>query len=236
MFKVIHYYLQIYLKILEICLNIYELDPVYFVSAPGLAWQACLKKTRVKLELLTDIDMLLMVEEGIRAEICHVIHHYTKANNKYMNNYDKSIESSYIELLDANNLYRWAMSQKLPLNGFKWVEKLSKFNKRFMKSYNQNSDKFNERFIKSCNENSDEGYFLKVDVEYLIKLFNLHRDFPFLPERKKIGKVEKLACDIDEKEKYVVHIGDLKQALNHGIILKTVHRVIQFNQKAWLKP
>ena len=80
--------------------------------------------------------MLLMVEEGIRGEICHVIHHYTIANNKYMNNYDKSIESSYIELLDANNLYGWAMSQKLPLNGFKWVEKLSKFNKRFMKSYN----------------------------------------------------------------------------------------------------
>ena len=180
--------------------------------------------------------MLLMVEEGTRGEICHVIHHYTIANNKYMNNYDKSIESSYIELLDANNLYGWAMSQKLPLNGFKWVEKLSKFNKRFMKSYNQNSDKFNERFIKSCNENSDEGYFLKVDVEYLIKLFNLHKNFPFLPERKKVGKVEKLVCDIDEKEKYVIHIGDLKQALNHGIILKTVHRVIQFNQKAWLKP
>ena len=218
------------------CDEIYVLDPANILSAPGLAWQACFKKTGVKLELLTDIDMLLMVEEGIRGEICHVIHHYTKANNKYMNNYDKSIESSYIELLDANNLYRWAMSQKLPLNGFKWVEKLSKFNKRFMKSYNQNSDKFNERFIKSCNENSDEGYFLKVDVEYLIKLFNLHRDFPFLPERKKVGKVEKLACDIDEKEKYVVHIGDLKQALNHRIILKTVHRVIQFNQKAWLKP
>ena len=80
--------------------------------------------------------MLLMVEEGIRGEICHVIYHYTIANNKYMNNYDKSIESSYIELLVANNLYGWAMSQKLPLNGFKWVEKLSKFNKRFMKSYN----------------------------------------------------------------------------------------------------
>ena len=87
------------------CIEIYELDPAHFLSAPGLAWQACLKKTKVKLELLTDIDMLLMVEEGIRGEICHVIHHYTKANNKYMNNYDKSIESSYLMYLDANNLY-----------------------------------------------------------------------------------------------------------------------------------
>ena len=96
------------------CLDIYGLDPVYFVSAPGLAWQACLKKTGVKLELLTDIDMLLMVEKGTRGGICQAIHRYAKANNKYMKNYNKNIESSYIEYLDANNLYGWAMSQKLP--------------------------------------------------------------------------------------------------------------------------
>ena len=81
MFKVIHYYLQIYLKILEICLNIYELDPVYFVSAPGLAWQACLKKTKVELELLTDYDMILMIEKGIKGRICQASHRYVKANN-----------------------------------------------------------------------------------------------------------------------------------------------------------
>ena len=93
------------MKILEICLNIYKLDPVYFVSAPGLAWQACLKKTGVKLELLTDYDMILMIEKGIRGGICQATHRYAKANNKYMKNYDKNIESSYIEYLDANNLY-----------------------------------------------------------------------------------------------------------------------------------
>ena len=87
------------------CLDIHELDPAYFVSAPGLAWQACLKKTGVKLELLTDIDMLLMVEKGTRGGICQAIHRYAKANNKYMKNYNKNIESSYIEYLDANNLY-----------------------------------------------------------------------------------------------------------------------------------
>ena len=117
----------------NMCLEIYELDPVYFVSAPGLAWQACLKKTGVKLELLTDIDMLLMVEKGTRGGICQATHRYAKANNKYMKNYDKNIESSYIEHLDANNLYGWAMSQKLPVNGFKWVQDLSQFNESFIK-------------------------------------------------------------------------------------------------------
>ena len=92
------------------CLKIYELDPVYFVSAPGLAWQACLKMTIVKLELLTDYDMILMTENSIRGGICQATYRYAKANDKYMKNYDKNIESSFIECLDANNLYRWAMS------------------------------------------------------------------------------------------------------------------------------
>ena len=87
------------------CLEIYELDPIYFVSAPGLAWQACLKKTEVKLELITDYDMLLMIEKGIRGGICQATHRYAKANNKYMKNCNKNIESSYIDYSDANNLY-----------------------------------------------------------------------------------------------------------------------------------
>ena len=118
------------------CLNIYEIDPVQFFSAPGLAWQACLKKTGVKLELLTDYDMILMTERGIRGGICQATHRHAKANNKYMKSYNKNIESSYMEYLDANNLYGWAMSQKLPVNDFKWVkkEKLSKFNEDFIKS------------------------------------------------------------------------------------------------------
>ena len=118
------------------CIEIYQLDPTQFLSAPGLAWPACLKKTKVKLELLTDIDMLLMVEKGIRGGICQTIHKYTKANNEYLKDYDKDIVSSYLTHLDANNLYGWAMSQKLPVNSFKWVEKLSRFNEIFMKKYN----------------------------------------------------------------------------------------------------
>ena len=114
------------------CIEIYELDPAHFLSAPGLAWQACLKKTKVKLELLTDIDMLLMVENRIRGGICQAIHRNIW-RNKYMKNYNKDIISSYLMYLDANNLYGWAMSQKLPVNSFKWVKNLSRFNKEFIK-------------------------------------------------------------------------------------------------------
>ena len=103
------------------CLKVYELDPAHFLSLSGLAWQACLKKTNIKLELLTDYDRLLMVEEGIRGGICHSIHRHVKANNKYMEIYNKN-EESYIQYLDANNLYGWAMSQKFPVNNFKWVK------------------------------------------------------------------------------------------------------------------
>ena len=94
-----------------------------FVSAPGLAWQACLKKTGVKWELLTGYDMILMIGKGMRGGICQATHRYAKANNKYMKKYDKNIESSYIQCLDANNLYGWAMSQKLPVKDFKWIKK-----------------------------------------------------------------------------------------------------------------
>ena len=105
--------------------------------------------------------------------------------------------------LDVNNLYGWAISQKPPVNGFKLVEDLSEFNQSFIKGYDENSDK---------------GYFLDVDAEYLKKLLSLHRNLPFLPERNKIKKCNKLACNIQDKENYVVHIRTLKQALNHGLI------------------
>ena len=106
------------------CIEIYELDPAHFLSALGLTWQACLKKTIIKLELLIDPDMLLIVEKGI----CEAIHRYAKANNKYMGkNYGESIISSFLMYLDPNNLYGWAMCEKLPIDGFKWVKDLSRF-------------------------------------------------------------------------------------------------------------
>ena len=177
------------------------------MPAPELAWQECLNMTKVELELLTDIDMLLVVEKGTKGGICQSIHRYSKANNKYMKNYDKDIISSYLMYLDANNLYGWVMSQKLPINGFKWVEK-------------SRLSRFNEIFINNYDENSDNGYFLEVDVDYPKKLFDLHKDLPCLPEIKKVNKVKKLICNIEDKEKYVMHIKVLNQALNHGLVLK----------------
>ena len=184
------------------------------MSAPRLA--------EVNLELLANIDMLLVVEKGIRGGICQAIHMHAKAN-KYMKNYDKNIESSYLMYLYANNLHGWAMSQKRPIYSFKWVEK-SKLSR------------FNERFIKNYYENSDIRYFFEVDVDYPKRLFNLLTDLPFLSERKKVNKCEKFICSIEDKGKYITHIRALKQALNHGLNLEKVHIVIKFNQRAWLKP
>ena len=205
----------------DMCIKEYELDPAHFLSLPGLALQACLKKTNIELKLLTDYDMLLMVEEGIRGGICHSIHQYPKANNKYMKNYNNNNEeSSYVQYLDANNLYGWALLNKLPVNGFKWTD----------------NNKINEEFIKNYNENDKKGYIFEVDVKYPKKLHELHSDLPFLPERMEINKCKKLICNLYNREKYVVHINSLKQALNHGLKLKKIHRIIEFNQEAWLKP
>ena len=125
----------------NMCIKVYELDPAHFLSLPGLAWQACLRKTNVKLELLTDYDMLLMVEEGIRGGISHVIHRHAKAKNKYMKNCNENKESSYIQYLDASNVYGWAMSEKLPKNGFKWINDVTKIDEKFIKNHDEDSDK-----------------------------------------------------------------------------------------------
>ena len=138
-----------------------------------------------------------------------------------MENYDENKESSCIQYLDANNLYGWAMSQKLPKKNFKWVEDTSRKN---------------EEFIKNYNENSNKGYILEIDVKYPKKLHDLHSDLPFLPRKMKIDKCKKLVCNLQNKKKSVVHIKSLKQALNHGLKLKKIHRIMEFNKKEWLKP
>ena len=147
----------------NLCIKVYEQDPAHFWSPPGLIWQAYLKKIEIVLELITDPDMLLMVEKGIRGGICHAILRYTKANNKYMKDYNKDEEEfTFLQYSDANNLFGFAMSEPLPVDGFEWTKDLSKIDKDFIKNY----DKY-----------SDEGYILDVDVKYLKNLHDLHSDF-----------------------------------------------------------
>ena len=154
--------------------------------------------------------------------MCQATYRYVKASNKYIKNYDKNKESSYLEYVDANNLCGFAVCKKLPVSDFKWVDDLSIFT---------------EDFIKNYDEDSDKEYFFEVDVEYPRNLHMLHSDLPFLPERMKINKCTKLVCNVHDKEYiYPVHLLALKQALNHALKLKKVHRVIEFRQEAWLKP
>ena len=187
----------------DTCLEYYQLDLAHFYMSPGLAWQVCLKKTGIKLELLTDPNMLLMFECRIRGGITQAVHQYAKANNKY----------SFLQYLDANNLYGWAMSQPLLTRGFRWVDvsDISKLSK-------------------------GKGYLLEVDVKYPKELHSLHNNLPFMCEKMKINGVEKLIPNLRDKKNYIIHIEALNQALKHGLILKRVHCMIEFDQSAWLKP
>ena len=169
----------------NMCIKVYELDPTQFLSAPGLAWHTRLKKIGVKLDLLTDVDMLLMVEKGMKEGICHAIDRYAKSNKKDMKNYDENEESSFIEYLDANNLHGWAMSEPLPVDGFVRTKDLSKIDEDFIKNYDKDNNK---------------GYVLEVDVKYPKNLHDLHSDLPFLPERMKIDKCKKLVCNLCDKK------------------------------------
>ena len=196
----------------NICLKNYELDPAHYYTAPGLAWDAALKVTDVNLELLSDIDMLLMVEKGIRGGVSMVSNRYGKANNKYMGDkFNYNEPSKYIQYLDANNLYGWAMSKPLPTHGFKWMK----------------TSELETWELHSC--------ILEVDLEYPKKLHDLHNDYPLAPEQIKVNRVEKLTPNLWNKKKYVIHYENLKQYLNFGLKLTKIHKGIKFEESQWLK-
>ena len=188
-----------------------QLDPTYFCTAPGLAFETCLKMTGVKLELFKDIDMVLMDEKGIRGGISQAVQRYASANNKYIQNYNSKAPSTFLMYVDVNNLYGWPMSKKLPIDSFEWINDLKEFTSEFIRNYD---------------ENEATGCLLEVDIEYPKNLHESHRDWPFLPIKK-----DKLLTTLEDKENYVVHIF----ALNHGLELKKVHRAISFRQGVWLK-
>ena len=203
----------------DLCQEHYGLDPLLNYTAPGLGWDAAMKLSRVRLELITDPDMYLMVEEGIRGGMSVITKRYAKANNKYMKNYDPNKESSYIIDLDRNSLYPEAMSEALPVSGFKWM-----------------TEKQLERWETICTSDN-RGCLLEVDLEYPEKLHDLHNDYPLAPERliPEGSKVAKLIPNLYDKEKYVLHYKNLQQYLDLGMKLKKIHRGIEFIEKPWLK-
>ena len=196
----------------NICLDNYKLDPAHYFTAPGLAWDACLKITNVKLELLSDIDMLLMIEEGIRGGVSMISNRYGKANNKYMGkSFNEKEPSKYIQYLDANNLYGWAMSKPLPTHGFEWMK----------------VDELETWELHSC--------ILEVDLEYPKSLHDLHNDYPLAPEQIMVNKTSKLIPNLGDKKKYILHYENLKQYLKSGLKLTHIHRGIKFKESPWLE-
>ena len=163
--------------------------------------------------------MLMMIEQGIRGGISHISKRYASANNKYMKDFDETKPSTYIQYLDANNLYGWAMSQKLPTHGFKWIDvDKSKVLKLLEK------------------KDTNQGFIFEVDLVYPKSLWVSHNHYPLAPEKIKIDKVDKLVCSFLPKKHYVVHYKNLKQYLQEGMILKKVHRGIKFYQSPWMEP
>ena len=221
------------------CLQYYKLDPCHYFTSPGLSWDAMLKMTNIKLELITDIDMFQCIEKGMRGGTSYIANRHGEANNKYMKTYDEKAPSKYIMYLDANNLYGWAMSQYLPTGNFKWLSQ-----KQIEKT---NLDKYTE--------NSKKGLILEVDLEYPQELHDLHNDYPLGPEKVKVAKdmlsdyckkiadkfnissglVHKLIPTLNDKEKYILHYRNLQSYLSLGLKLKKIHRVLQFDQSPWLK-
>lgn len=232
----------------NVSLKQYELDPCHFYTSPGLSWSACLKMTGVRLELLSDIDQVLMIEAGIRGGVSQISNRYQKANNKYLPDYNPAQPEIYLQYLDANNLYSWSMVQPLPVSDFEFMDY-------------RDIEHFN---VMSVSEKGDEGYILEVSLEYPKSLHDSHNCFPLAPEKKNItndqlspyaqqllkklyglsdedplpqrGDVKKLLTSLEDKDHYVIHYRNLQLYLRLGMKLKSIHRILRFKQEPWMKP
>ncbi|MCG7877069.1 MAG: DNA polymerase [Candidatus Thiodiazotropha endolucinida] len=233
----------------NMCLAQYDLDPCHYYTSPGLSWSACLKKSSVCLELLCDIDQLNFIERGMRGGISQISHRYQKANNPLLDeNLDSSQPISYIQYLDMNNLYGYAMTQKLPTGMFRFL----------------NEDEIERLDILSIPEEGSVGMILEVSLIYPNEIHDRDADYPLAPEKRRItdeelspyakrlwkklngqkeddklpprSSVEKLITSLDDKNNYVLHYRNLQLYLRLGMKIKRIHRVLEFHQEAWMKP
>ena len=217
----------------NVCFDTYKLDANYYYTAPGLSWDAWLKYSKVELELLTDIDMVLMFERGIRGGISQIYHRYSKANNHYMKEYNENEEETYIVYWDANNLYGGAMREKLPYKNFKW-----------------NTDTWTADDILRLDDQGEKGFLFMVDLEYSKELHKSHNQFAFCPENIAIKKsdlnewqqegyaetkIKKLCTTLEDKKDYVVNYRYLKLALKHGLKLTKISKCIEYDQDYIMK-
>ena len=221
------------------CMQCYKLDPCHYFTSPGLSWDAMLKMTNIKLELMTDIDMFQFIEKGMRGGVSYIANRYGNFQQQVQEKYNEKAPSKYIMYLDANNLYGWAMSQYLPTGNFKWMtdKKISKID------------------LGKYKADGEKGLILEVDLEYPQELHDIHSDYPIAPGKVKvsnnmlsayckkiaekynisIGLVSKLILTLRDKKEYVLHYHNLQLYLDLGLKIKKVHRVLKFYQSPWLK-
>ena len=224
----------------SLCMEYYNLDPCHFFSLPAFTWDAMLKMTDAKLEYITDIDQYTFLEESLRGGVTTINHRYFKANNKYLEDYDPNIPSSYIHYVDSNNLYGAAMSMKLPIGNFRWLdeEEIAKFD------------------VSAVDPDGEHCYILQVDLMYPSAIHDAHNDYPLAVEHKKIEEKDlspynkqflsihkekfksskKLCPDLRDKYNYVCSIKNLQFFISQGLVLEKIHKVLVADQTNFLKP
>ena len=213
----------------------YGLDPAWYYTLPGYSWDCLLKLTNIELEQITEANMYLFIEKGLRGGISMVSHRHAIANNPQMQNYNPEQPTSYLMYLDSNNLYGWAMSQPMPTGDFHWVN-------------------YTDQILETPAD-ADCGFILEVDLAYPHELHPAHNDYPLAPEKLTTTKdqmspyqqklidelgvsisCEKLVPNLMDKSRYVVHYRNLQLYLSLGMKITKVHKVLQFNQSPWMTP
>ena len=235
---------DIFEKFRKVCMEYYKLDPTNYISSPGLAWDAMLLKTGIELDLITNLEILNLIEKMKRGGLCYVgSKRYVKANNKYIEGFDINQPSNFLMYWDANNLYGWAMSQVLPYKNIQFDTKVKLKN------------------ILNTADNSKTGYIVECDLHFPEHLHDKFKEYPPAPEnltpniewfsdfQKDLGKklnvinkndrytgTNKLIPHLMDHNNYVLHYRNLKFLVSLGVEITNIHKVIRFEQKPWLKP